>query len=1354
MPSSAPHTLLDRLEAEGVNVHPDLSGGVELLRDCLASNQHFVDISEDGGAEGYAFNPEATAPTGLHFYASEVNKNSLRKQSGVPEPLDSGFDLTEPFLPNGTLPVASANVAGNYRPPAPIVVSVSGGRAGYVAGGRELFITLVSRSGKHTLPSEGVAFSLTTGQGFRADVPEGIPKGLRIGWWLTEAGKGRGSAKLQKITNSGRAREVFAGPYRGLARGRSLPKENETEIPAPKKVRYGKEGTVYRGPGPGILPAGDYRFSVAEVTLYGVSRASVASDTVTVAPERTLEAPVRFYAATNVSPDTLRAGEPGTLLRHGYEVGDAVEVRGDSLPSPLVDGNTYFVVAIDTEDETAFKLSASPGGSPVSFTSGGDGRALKVVTLPYRRGESWRVRVPRPSSRDVIGWLFYVQYEGTWYKLYRKGRLGSADSHLGFRRDQKIRVDGEFSESEESGRTQSRAFAYAQENPPLENTSGVEPPGSAPEIASTFQASTSLAATGKRNYAYAEVTEDGRGGEKVSLPSRYVSHTTAPGEFARVIAPDPNNIFPNAEGREVGSDGIPLNASVVGADGTYDIVDGKHTLSTGGVSYGTTTKALDFDPQDVNTSLTYCFRGVIEGEIEAGSIEAVLFEVDSSGADISPVKILKSISSSGSIPFEVRVGPDGDIPWSGATVRVRMRVRMAGTTRRMTARAFDLAGHPYPMAPRKVRDNGPYEAATFSDSPAASFPRGVVWKIGPAPVTSYESAANEPLEEVDFTATQNPPSLPPAGWTHDVSLATSQIANVAGVRVWQVNDVTQAGSARASIFRDFTAIDGSSLALRHVFEAASLPGGVGNYLTYGRVSGFDGSGSKRLGEVSVYSDTGGLRLTAQNANNDLTHQFSGFRVSPGDVLDYEIIATGVGTVEGALTLLAATNGGERSVVAQIAGLDWRGLVARRVRAGGVAESNPITRWTLRTRRIVVTETGDAIGEAAQPPAGETVAPDRPPDGLGGYYAEDEDGETINQAYLFVPLYFEDHRFDVDNVVRYGVIPGETYTFGVRARHTVPAGMEGTLPWFLTVHSPAGESRDIGAPCGECAGIAPWSDEAITFTVPEGFTEVRAHFRNVGPGLYLSQDIALSLGAVVKRGYGVAGSGWFRAVLKGKTPYISPADPRFDAYWKQIGSAHEVPEGTSVSASYEHSADLLAWTPFSPDEGLPDDVHGAVRLDLAGDGRETPYVPAGSPYLSWFRPVATLCRETGESFTSGSVVGKDLTIPVSRPDYTSDTVGGHNLHTDTTDVIDRIREGFTVGFFTETDARLFAERCLEENWVLEVPMHGGTAEGRTYVLDIDEVVGAPKELTNGVLFDGMRNVRTTVEVSGAEVIEEY
>lgn len=97
----------------------------------------------------------------------------------------------------------------------------------------------------------------------------------------------------------------------------------------------------------------------SDVYEYGIPRGSVPRNG-------------RLAYAVDTTNDTIELGG------HGFAAGDEVTFRaeaGGSLPSPLVEGTTYYVLAVS---DYLFQVSATSGGSAIDLTTEGE----SVVVIP------------------------------------------------------------------------------------------------------------------------------------------------------------------------------------------------------------------------------------------------------------------------------------------------------------------------------------------------------------------------------------------------------------------------------------------------------------------------------------------------------------------------------------------------------------------------------------------------------------------------------------------------------------------------------------------------------------------------------------------------------------------------------------------------------------------------------------------------------------------------------------------------------------------------------------------------------------------------------------------------------------
>lgn len=99
-------------------------------------------------------------------------------------------------------------------------------------------------------------------------------------------------------------------------------------------------------------------------------------------PRGAVPNPGRLAASVSATANTI------ALDVHGFEQDDPVSFRaesGGSLPSPLVEGTTYYVVPVDAN---AFSVSATAGGAAVDFTSAGE-NVVVIDPLPIAAAISW-----------------------------------------------------------------------------------------------------------------------------------------------------------------------------------------------------------------------------------------------------------------------------------------------------------------------------------------------------------------------------------------------------------------------------------------------------------------------------------------------------------------------------------------------------------------------------------------------------------------------------------------------------------------------------------------------------------------------------------------------------------------------------------------------------------------------------------------------------------------------------------------------------------------------------------------------------------------------------------------------------
>lgn len=861
----------------------------------------------------------------------------------------------------------------------------------------------------------------------------------------------------------------------------------------------------------------------------------------------------------------------------------------------------------------------------------GEDKETPVVTGMRRRAFA----VPRPPRKPgATGWGLAVQFNGAWYIATRTASTKEgARIPFGTR---KIEVNGKLGAFGKKER-----FSFMQEELPEENTSGIEPLDSAPETPVAVTLSGVRPTSGKRYYSYADVITDSSGGERMSLPSPTVSFTTVLGEIARVKFPDTNNLIENSEGRIRKADGTPEKWVVGGANGSYLLDEtGLHTITTNGIAYATDTKRLETANIPINPDDDYCLRANLAASIVAGTASIVVEELDEGGLVLNTITLC-NVNATGSTSDTIRIGPNGDIAFTAGTVSLLMRVRMNGASRNMIVWAWDMAVHPYTMSPRKVVRGEPFNPASFESAPAMPFPKGVVAAVGPAPSTAVELEAPDApeifVDTVDFTTLG---SFPPTGWTHSKT-PSGLISQLTAGQYWKIDDNTTGSTAKASLTKDYTAdIEGDRAALRVLGDYPESPGNQDSQrrITFGKI--LNASGATRV-VLFRNSTNKAVMLRVYDKNGDSTDTNTGFTILNGDEVDYEIQADGAGGTDGRVRFYAGKNGAARSLKTTVSGVDWTGQTFGQA-VVCAEEWDRRSTWEIRPKHIAFTEDGyiGTPSAAPPPPTDLTVLPDRPSEVVGPdtfYRTWDEDGEIINQLYIFVPP--GTPRFDVEGFARWAVIPGETYSFGVYGRHEIPAGEEGSLPWYLTLHNlETGEVTDVGSPYGDGAsGISGWSDrQKLSFTVPAeaGYVELRASMRNMGAGLFLWQEWAYSKAASVSRGYGVAnGPEQFYVFLDSRTPGGDPTNPKRDLIGGRLGMGlipSELPTGEVYTFTADAGTDVLTATGHTFENG------NGVQLQT--DGGTLP-APLEADVLYYVRDVSGDTLKLSETLGGAAI---DLT----------------------------------------------------------------------------------------------------------------
>jgi hypothetical protein len=568
--------------------------------------------------------------------------------------------------------------------------------------------------------------------------------------------------------------------------------------------------------------------------------------------------------------------------------------------------------------------------------------------------------------------------------------------------------------------------------------------------------------------------------------------------------------------------------------------------------------------------------------------------------------------------------------------------------------------------------------------PAATVPLEPIPRPDVPPITptylsqlSFEGLA-------DNTTTLPAPfylSTPSASTTLRVQ-ATSAIGGTRGLRVDDQNTATAVNlfagvtfAARAVVggktrFRIVARPSSGAVALSAVHDAA------GNVLGYGWI---DSNGDVSFSGVNVNATETTPIQVADNVPN-------------GTLLTLEVVVTGAGTSSGVMSAWASIGGtgaaSERNLYGQATGIDWTGRLAAEYRSGLFRGSVVGATATVELDDIAVTTGGEVA--------------------FSEYVG---DGRAINQAYAHYPvggprrddLWLKD--------LRISVIPGATYTGAIKHRHSgVP---EPCYPCFFTAYDLAGKPYPLGSLYGPngAVGTQGWDDRLAVFTIPSadaGQTdcfEVRMTSPGITSGEFIAQELRWARGvyttATMPREIIYGNQATIQVVLDTDAPNKPPEKWAFQNKWLDIGSVFELPAGTSASVLYgsgESQAFPDVHYPDAP-EGWTQDkslvkqgrwAHFLITLHSSPQGKSTPTLPVGSPYVEYGTfvegwQVPTLLRDDWSEFPGGVYLDR---VVFNRPksDYEVRTPKGQTL---------RHRKYRPVGRINDCNVRAATNEAVEE-----------------------------------------------------------
>lgn len=1204
------------------NVHPRLVSphadpsdpnfglaSLELLPDDLSSNPYFREIDALGDPDGFALElPQR--PTGrLVFLGVEGEEETCQNLTPFPNAAHAwlGFQPVIKGFPYRKL--SGEAPFGGARPGAPRVVDVPVGKGGY-RGGDRIFYRCPVIDGLYGEPDEGVLFSVPQGFGFEVPAERGLPRGVRVAYFLTEEGDVEGgnppsidTAREQRVTSGGRRNVRFTGPYR---RGRRLPTRNETNVRPPRRSVRRRDHRFSPKRGGDVIDA-EIRVVRTYTTLRG------AGETGASEPSKGFDLPGETRREERVVD-----GEKTTVEVYTGRTKDMMLVVDSPPKNPGCDGWKCYLV-VNNQTLMAYR----PGNPERAAGSINFGDKVEVhIDAATISGEA---ATRRNRAGDLPAWA-----------LVSQSPPGGADSEL---------LVG--LEPFEGSLEEPRTFKVSD---------------------NSFDAG----ANGRKiTVRVADCYEDETGRLHQGLPSRRITHRVPANHAPMVVFDDPVNDLQNAEGRETGADGKPLGWSWAENNGSYTCEGGVHEISTAGP--GSTSSSF-WQLKDQDQTREEVFSGIFAAAMAQGTAEVVLEEYrvpvpevrlaaagQSNPSVPARTTVLAGVTGAavrslyGRIfgpPDSPSLGPD-DVAWHPEMVSWRFACRMQGATRSGRASVTGPLAGPDGVAPRKAQKGGPHEPASFDADgfPEAAHVRGPFAALGPAPKTGGEAGLDPPIEDLAFSGGEPGPA-----WTKETEGgATAAAASLLdGTPVIATRDATQSRPSNARYRRSVAEWeDSGGLAVEE--DLVSLTRNQSGYVERGRIS--DAAGNT-MASVEYVAATGELRLCATDRRGNERREPTGQRIRDNEKrVSWEIVPTGGDTEEGRAVLLVGRNGADRRPAAVIGGIDWTGREPDRVLWGHVRESNPQIRSSFNVRRVRLSENGAPIGEA--PGVSNPPPEDRPADPVSGSrIALDPDGEPILQWCLWSPPGRE--PFDTPVFWSMAALPGRTYSLGLERRHArYRDGFGPSRMWFVEVVAEDGRVLEVGslhgpAPSDERPG---WADrrleEQTVVAVPEDFGAalITARHRDVAPGFYAWQRFAPSLGVAVKRGFGRAVEGSFSGVLDSRVPNADAHDVPLQEGWFGPRVAADVPPGCSVAPSYNSSDDGATFGDANTPDPLAvrERVFARVGAVLLGNGRDGPEVPPGGAALLTRPFESALLRHDGTQLDAGSVV-YDLEEPFGSTIY--------------------------------------------------------------------------------------------------------
>lgn len=430
---------------------------------------------------------------------------------------------------------------------------------------------------------------------------------------------------------------------------------------------------------------------------------------------------------------------------------------------------------------------------------------------------------------------------------------------------------------------------------PTENTTGVEPPDSEPEIPIAFGAA-------RPGPGLKHVRVVDRVGNRRSKASEPASQDIASDEILRIIHRDHTNLLANGDNIELDANGLPLDHSIQLVGGAVRVEGRELILETFSAQTGATP--LDsLDPVPIDITKAHAAWGYLKlreprSGVLTGTAEVVLREL--SATNQITATVLYAYTQVGDYEYHKTISPVGStgsgvVAWRSDTVSAGLMIRMTGASMNMHIRSSRvvLKDHVHKFRweeepPDTELHRPPGSQQQLGFPPSVAPPP----KTLPYPDTDRPKLAGAVRESADFEAGM------PSGWTQTTAgggtIARSASAALVGSFGLKLSDASTASpNSRASFTKVFDSAGSREMGLSRKIRPALLPNGK---LTLGGIA------RPSDGQLFVWPETGSL-------NEIQTLTIDGSPTAPGN---FTLIPDGAS----AAVAVVATRQVERITVTQ------------------------------------------------------------------------------------------------------------------------------------------------------------------------------------------------------------------------------------------------------------------------------------------------------------------------------------------------------------------------------------------------------------------------------------------------------